>query len=59
MDLYNIDTQEQVTVRMCGCDGVRRSNYFGGQPIKRMGLSQEWGSSRMERLQVRMRSQEK
>ena len=24
-DLYNIDTQEQVAVHMCGFDGVRRA----------------------------------
>ena len=32
-DLYNIDTQEQVAVHMCGFDGIRRGNYFGGEPI--------------------------
>ena len=25
-DLYNIDTQEQVAVHMCGFDGIRRGN---------------------------------
>ena len=35
-DLYIIDAQEQVAVHLCGFDGVRRGNYFGGQPIKRM-----------------------
>ena len=34
-DLYNIDTQEQVAVHMCGFDGIRRSNYFGREPIGR------------------------
>ena len=34
-DLYNIDTQEQDAVHMCGCDGNRRGNYFGGEPIGR------------------------
>ena len=34
-DLYNIETQEQVTVYVCGFDGVQRSNYFEGEPIKR------------------------
>ena len=29
-DLYNIDTEEQVGVHMCGFDGVQRGNYFGG-----------------------------
>ena len=32
-DLYSIDTQEQVAVHMCGFDGIRRGNYFGGEPI--------------------------
>ena len=30
-DLYNIETQEQVTVHMCGLDGVQRGSYFGGE----------------------------
>ena len=34
-DLYNVDTQEQVTVHMCGFDEIRRGNYFGGEPIGR------------------------
>ena len=34
-DLYNIDTQEQVAVPICGFDGIRRFNYFGGEPIRR------------------------
>ena len=34
-DLYNVDTQEQVAVHMCGFDGIRRGNYFGGEPIGR------------------------
>ena len=34
-DLYNIDTQEQVAVHMCGFDKVLRGNYFGREPIKR------------------------
>ena len=32
-DLYNIDTQEEVAVPMCGFDRIRRGNYFGGEPI--------------------------
>ena len=35
-DLYNMDTQEQVTVHMCDIDGVWKSNNFGGELIKRM-----------------------
>ena len=34
-DLYNIDAQEQVAVRMYGFDGAWRGNYFGGEPIGR------------------------
>ena len=34
-NLYNINTQEQVAVHLCGFDGVRRGNYFGGEPIRR------------------------
>ena len=34
-NLHNIDTQEQVAVYMCGFDGVRSGNYFGGEPIRR------------------------
>ena len=30
-DLNNIDTQEEVAVHMCDCDGVRRGNYFRGE----------------------------
>ena len=28
-DLYNIDTQEEIAVYMCGFDGIRRGNYLG------------------------------
>ena len=27
-DLYNIDTQEQVAMHMCGFDGILRGNYY-------------------------------
>ena len=37
-DLYNIDTQEEVAFQMCDFDGVRRGNYFGGEPIRRTGV---------------------
>ena len=59
-DLYNIDTQEQVAVHRCSFYGIRKSNYFGGEPIRigeQQRLRKEWGSFRMKRLQVRMRSQ--
>ena len=32
-DLYNIDTQEEVAVHMCGFDGIWRGTYFEGEPI--------------------------
>ena len=34
-DLYNIDTQEQVAVHICGFDWIRRGNYFCVVPIGR------------------------
>ena len=33
--MYNINTQEAVAVHMCGFDGIRRHNYFEGEPIGR------------------------
>ena len=30
---YDIDTQEEDAVHMCGFDGIWRGNYFGGEPI--------------------------
>ena len=35
MDLYNIDTQEQVSLPMCGFDDIQRGNYFGGKLIRK------------------------
>ena len=35
-DLYNIDTQEQVAVHICGFNVVQRGNYFRRDPIRRM-----------------------
>ena len=46
-DLHNIDTQEQVAVRMCGFDGIWRGNYFRGKPIGRSEVEVTYGSSRM------------
>ena len=37
-DLYNIDTQEEVAVHMCGFHGIRRCNYFGGESIGRAAV---------------------
>ena len=42
-DLYNIDTQEQLTVHMCGFDGILRSNYFGGEPNGRAKVKERVG----------------
>ena len=37
-DMYNIDTQEQVAVHMCGFDRIQRGNYYGGEPIGRVKI---------------------
>ena len=42
-DLYNIDTQEQVAIHICSFDGVRRGNYFGGEPIRRAEVELRMG----------------
>ena len=42
-DLYNVDTQKQMAVYMCGFDGIRRGNYFGGEPIGRAEVSLKTG----------------
>ena len=34
-ELYNVDTQEEVPVHVCGFTGVWRGNYFGGKPIRK------------------------
>ena len=39
-DLYSVDTQEEVEVHMCGYGGVRRGNYFGGEPIRKMEVEE-------------------
>ena len=33
--LFNTDSHEQVAIHMCDFDGVRRCNYFGGEPTRR------------------------
>ena len=40
-DLYNVDTQEEVGVHMCGYDGIRRGNYFGGEPIRKIEVEEK------------------
>ena len=57
-DLYNTDTQEQVEFHMSGFDGIWRGTSEESQ-LEELRLRWEWASSRMGRLQVRMRSQEK
>ena len=42
-DLYNINTQEQVAVQICGFDGIRRSSYFGGEPTGRAEVEVRMG----------------
>ena len=57
-DLYNIDTQEQVAVHMCGFDGVRRGNYYGEWRLEVRVGKLNGKLNGMERLQVRMKQQE-
>ena len=55
-NLYNIDVQQQVTVNLCGFDGVWRVNYFGGVPIRRTEVEVKVGkleSLKMERVRER------
>ena len=42
-DLYNINTEDEVAAHMCGFDGIRRGNYFGGEPIGRVGVEVRMG----------------
>ena len=48
-DLYDIDTHEQVAVHMCGFDGIRRGNYFGGEPIGRAEVEVRVGKLKNEK----------
>ena len=58
-DLYNIDTQGQVAVHMCGFNGIWRSNYFRGEPIEKADVEVRVGKLKNGKQQLRMRSQEK
>ena len=42
-DLYNIDTQKQVAIHMCGFDKVWSGKYFGGVPIRKMEIEVRLG----------------
>ena len=42
-DMYDIGTQELVAVHMYGFDGIRRENYFGGEPIGRAEVEVRMG----------------
>ena len=57
-DLYNVDTHEKVGVHICGYDGVWRGSYFLENQLEKLRLRRVLKILRMERLQVRMRSQE-
>ena len=37
-DLYNIGSQEEVAVHMCGLNGIQRGNYFREEPIGKLRL---------------------
>ena len=41
--MYNIDTQEQAAVHICGFDGIRRRNYFGEELIGRAEVEMRLG----------------
>ena len=43
--MCNTDTHEEVAVNMCSFDGVRKGNYLGGEPIRKMEVE-----VRMEKL---------
>ena len=43
-DLYNIDIHEQVAVHMYSFDGIRRGNYFRGEPIGRAEIEVRLGN---------------
>ena len=58
-DLYNIDTQEQVAVYMCGFDGIWRGNYFRGELKGRAEVEVRVGKLKNGKAQVKMRSQKK
>ena len=36
----NINTQEEVGVHICGYGRVRRRNYFGGEPIRKIEVEE-------------------
>ena len=42
-DLYNMDTQEQVVVPMCGSGIVQRDNYFEGETVRRTEVEMRVG----------------
>ena len=44
---------------MCGSDGIRRGNYFGGMSVGRAEFEVRVGKLKIKRPQVRMRSHEK
>ena len=50
--LNNIDTHEEVAVHMSGFDGIRRGNYFRGEPTGRAEVEVRMDKLKMERLQV-------
>ena len=41
--MYNIDTQEQIAVLICGFDRIGRDKYFGAEPIGRAEVEVRMG----------------
>ena len=58
-NLYNIDTQEQAAPQMSGCDGIRRGNYFGEEPIGRAEVQVRVRKLKNGKAADNLRSQEK
>ena len=57
--LYNIDTQEQVPVRIYGFDFIQVGNYFGGELVRRNEVEVKVGALKNRKAAVRTRSQER
>ena len=58
-NIYNIYTQESVTVHGCGFYGVQRGNDFRREEIGGTEVQEREESLRTERLQIGMRSLER
>ena len=55
-DLYNIDTQEQLAVHICGFDEVRTASYLGGEPTRRTEIEVKVEKLKKGKLRMQIRS---